>query len=363
MVTMSALVAAAHPCSTTVFPIGKQCIPENTKPLAMDAHLLAAAAHLNMIPVVKQLLTSGVWQDKGTARLTSSALLGNAATIAAEAGNSEILSLLIEESLAPPQFLWKSSGDLLMTASFAGHVDAVRLLLKQKRNPDCKDVDFRNYLAFGLTTPSPEVYDMVRAAIHELDGTPIAKRYERELGTDSFFEWVLNNCVKEGWTAMAVYCLDHGVTVNTCRENIAPFIKHSPFANACRRGNIQMVQLLLDRGLDTTYALSYAAASGNLELVNLLLDHGCNPNEGYPRPLAWAVDLEHSEMFILLIKRGAEMELPSTRQDIIARARGQGLESMLALIRERTGIDPYESTYTTPAPAPRPRKPCCMCEP
>lgn len=329
----------------------------------MDAHLQAAAAHFNIIHVVKQLITSGVWQDRRTALRTNSALLGDPLILAAKAGNSEILSLLTEGSFAPTDKVrWNQRRGLLATASAAGRVDAVRVLLKRKRNPDCNDKDFRTYLVRALRTLSLEVYEVIRTAIHELGGTPMRKRYGRVFGTKSFFQAMFKTCVWEGWTPMAVYFLDLGATVNSCRENgiTAAFINNSPLAYACRTGNISMARMLLNRGLDATYALSYAAAGGNLALVKLLLDHGCDPNEGYPPPIAWAVNLEHEEMFNVLREHGAVMELPSARQDIIARARSAGLESMLALIREKAAIDPFESAYTTPAP--RPRKLCFMCE-
>lgn len=363
MVGMSSLVADTHPCFTTVFPTDKQCIPDEMEPLAMDAHLQAAAAHFDMISVIKQLTTTGVWQDKPTALRTTSALLGSPEIMAAKAGNSEILSLLVKDSFAPTDNIqWKARRGVLATASAAGHVDVVRVLLNRKRNPDCNDEGFRTYLVRALRTPNLEIYEMIRTAIHELDGTPIRQRYGKAFGTKAFFETMFKNCVWEGWIAMAVYFLDLGAKVDSCRENgtTAAFINNSPLACACRTGNIPMIRMLLNRGLDATYALSYAAASGNMALVKLLLDHGCNPNEGYPPPLAWAVDLEHEEMFNVLSEHGAEMKLPSARQDIIARARGAGLESMLALIGEKEGIDPFESAYTTPVP--RPRKLCFMCD-
>ncbi|QDS71618.1 hypothetical protein FKW77_007097 [Venturia effusa] len=364
MVEMSSLVADANPCFTTVSPTGRQNIVENTSPMAMDAHLQAAAAHLNMVSIVEQLITTGVWHDRPTFLMTNSSLLGSPQTLAAKAGNSEILALLTKEAFAPTaKVLWNHHRGLLATASAAGHMEAVRVLLQRKRDPACNYADFRGYLIRALSTPSLEVYELIRTAIHELDGTPMQKRYKKVFGTNEFFEAMFKTCVWEGWTSMAVYFLDLGATVNSCRENgiTAAFVNNSSLAHACRTGNISMVRMLLNRGLDTTYALSYAAAGGNLSLVKLLLDHGCDPNEGYPPPLAWAVDLEHEAMFNLLHDRGARMTLPSARHDIVARARGAGLESMLSLISNKEGIDPYDSTYTTPAP--RPRKLCFMCQP
>jgi hypothetical protein len=122
-----------------------------------------------------------------------------------------------------------------------------------------------------------------------------------------------------------------------------------------------MVRMLLNRGLNAQYAMSYAAAGGNLELVKLLLDRGCDPNEAYPSPIAWAVDLEHEEIFNLLYDRGAKMILPSARHEVIAKAKVAGLGSMLSLVQRRTGLDTDSPLYTEPLPPPR--KLCFMCEP
>ncbi|TID22195.1 gb [Venturia nashicola] len=231
IVEMTSLVADAHPCFRTVLTIGKQCFPEETEPLAMDAHLLAAAAHLNMISVVKTLLTSGIWQDKPTAPLASSALLGNPTRLAAKAGNSEVLSLLVQGTFSPAfENLWECHGGPLAIASAAGHVDAVRILLNRKPQPDCTHEDYRRYLFRALETPSLEVYEMVRTAVEELDDPPFA--------TKSFFQSMFHRCVREGWVAMAVYFLDLGATVDSCRKNhYIPWLT-SPLATACRGGKV-----------------------------------------------------------------------------------------------------------------------------
>jgi hypothetical protein len=204
---------------------------------------------------------------------------------------------------------------------------------------------------------------MIRAAINDVDEIPARQRQTKTLGSKLFFKVLFNTCVWEGWITMADYFLDFGASVDSCRENgiKAPFINSSPLAYACRTGNTPMVRLLLNRGLDAKYAMSYAAAGGNLELVKLLLDHGCDPNEGYPPPIAWAVDLEHEAMFKHLYEHGAKMILPSAKQDIVARAKCAGLESMLSLLSRKGGLDTDGPAYTTPLP--RPRKLCFMCEP
>lgn len=364
MLRLAYLAADANPCFGRMSSTQDQSIFQPSPPLAMDAHLLAAASHLNLVLVVKQLITSGVCHDHPTFGRTSSSLLGRPLTLAAKAGCAEILSLLSGESFAPTDNShWHQQRDILAQASAAGQVEAVRFLLKRRRNPACDNREIRRYLCRAMRTPSLEVYEMIRSAIDDLDAIPARERRLNPLGTKSFYTTMFKTCVWEGWISMAVYFLDFGAPIDSCRENgiEAAFIDTSPLAYACRTGNVAMVRILLDRGLDARYAMSYAAAGGNLELVRLLLDHGCDPNEGYPPPITWAVDLEHDAMFTLLHSRGAEMKLPSVRQDIVARARGAGLESMLSLILDKEDIDPYGPGYTTPLP--RPRKLCLMCEP
>lgn len=363
VVQLTTLLANRQTCFSKIFPPADDSDLGDGMSVAMDCHLLSAASHLNMVSVVQQMMTKGIWQERPVYDLTPSTIFGHPAILAASAGNSKVLSALTKDSYLPTnKQRWMHQRGCLATASAEGHVEAVRVLLRRKWNPESTEKEIRQYLVRALRTPSLEIYEMIKTKIDEIDGIPAAERGKKPLGTRSFFKVMFKTCVWEGWKAMAIYFLDFGAPLDSCRENgvQAAFIDSSPLAYACRRGNVAMVRMLLNRGLDTTYAMSYAAAGGNLELVKLLLDDNNDPNEGFPLPIAWAVDLEHEAMFNLLHEQGAEMDLPSARQDVVARARGAGLESMLKLIREKEGIDPYGPAYTTPLP--RPRKLCFMCE-
>jgi ankyrin repeat protein len=47
------------------------------------------------------------------------------------------------------------------------------------------------------------------------------------------------------------------------------------FATACRNGNLKIVKLFIDKGVDISgTALGYASETGSLEVIKLLLDNG-----------------------------------------------------------------------------------------
>jgi ankyrin repeat protein len=101
----------------------------------------------------------------------------------------------------------------------------------------------------------------------------------------------------------------------------------------------------------------YVAAGGHLDIIQELLDHGCDPNEGYPPPIVWAVDPKHEAMFRLLVEHGADVKLPSARQDIVVQAKRAGLDSMLAMLAsEGIAVD------IVGTPSSRASKLCVRCE-
>lgn len=191
----------------------------------------------------------------------------------------------------------------LAIGSAEGHVEAVRVLLQRKWNSESTEKEIRQYLVRALRTPSLEVYEMIKTKIDEIDGIPAAEREKKPLGTHSFFRVIFKTCVWGKWTAMTIYFLDFGAPVDSCRENgvKAGFIDNIPLAYACRGDNVAMVRMLLNRGLDTTYAMSYAAAGGNLELVKLLLDDNNDPNEGFPHlsPGLWISSMKQCSIFYM----------------------------------------------------------------
>ena len=79
--------------------------------------------------------------------------------------------------------------------------------------------------------------------------------------------------------------------------------------DACTNGRLDIVELLLDRGVDvnTPDALSNACVIGNDSIVRLLLDKGADPNYKFGEPLKKAAESGNLGCVKLLLVNGAEM--------------------------------------------------------
>jgi hypothetical protein len=54
--------------------------------------------------------------------------------------------------------------------------------------------------------------------------------------------------------------------------------------------------------------------------------------------LASAISMEHTELFNFLIERGADLDTSGTAEECVKRAKKDGLDSMLSLLKEH-GVD------------------------
>jgi ankyrin repeat protein len=83
--------------------------------------------------------------------------------------------------------------------------------------------------------------------------------------------------------------------------------------DACVKGNLQEVKLLLDRGADMkvkVLSLVIASRYGHTEIVKLLLDNGADieaKNDYNKTPLIIASEEGHTEIVKLLLERGADI--------------------------------------------------------
>jgi hypothetical protein len=204
----------------------------------------------------------------------------------------------------------------------------------------------------SLRTPSLEVLKFVEGLLelHQYPGLK-GKSYEYSIS---------DNCITTGRVDTAAHFLRLGASVE-CYVDIEA---------AAGRGQVAMMELLVAHGADATGAmrpsvrcghaklvkrllqmgvpipagaLASAAASGHWDVVQLLLDAGGDPNDkgNYPRspllsPLMSAIKREHTEMFQLLVERGADVQLRAEK--CVRLARKEGLESMLLLLKEH-GVD------------------------
>ncbi|KAF2824124.1 ankyrin [Ophiobolus disseminans] len=185
-------------------------------------------------------------------------------------------------------------------------------------------------------------------------------------------EYYLKRCVEEGQLDTVAHAIQLGAHPEGNVMFMSSRRSKMPIKIACRWGRIDVVECLLGLGADPkgTVAiavgcghtriverlllagiapvdvLSKAAARGHLDIVRLLLDVGVDANEtiGPGSPLASAISREHKAMFRLLIEREADVYATGVAEECMRRARKEGLESMLLLLKEH-GVDIGEDAY------------------
>ena len=153
----------------------------------------------------------------------------------------------------------------LHMASFIGHKDIVKLLLKQGADPNFKIIE-----------------------------TPLHK------------------ASAEGHKDIVELLLKHGADPNIKRK----YTERTSLHSASERGYKEIVDLLLNQGADPNVKdnrgntpLSYASGKGNIDIVELLLKHGADPNikDKYgDTPLHSASYNGHKDIVELLKKYGAK---------------------------------------------------------
>ncbi|PSN30081.1 hypothetical protein C0J52_28075 [Blattella germanica] len=100
----------------------------------------------------------------------------------------------------------------------------------------------------------------------------------------------------------------------------------TPLTRAARRGHLECVQFLLDKGVDinlsgkfncqTCTALHAAASNGHYSIAKLLIDYGANVNATRDQgstPLHDAAKFGHPDIAELLLQQGAEKNLSTSR--------------------------------------------------
>jgi ankyrin repeat protein len=130
-------------------------------------------------------------------------------------------------------------------------------------------------------------------------------------------------CVKD--IELSKLLIDNGADVNLLREySLLPFLpknlKSSPISVASKRGYLEIVKLLLERGCNPNIYISYgsntplgfSAENGHLDVMMALLEGGADPSyqgEGWfgTSPLFTAVVENQLEAVKLLVEAGADI--------------------------------------------------------
>jgi hypothetical protein len=309
------------------FPIAKACLPpaaqheeEEYSDHHRDYNILAAAACIDKPSIIETFDIDE--QCLGT----HSKMFGDPFELAIEGGHSAALDLLLSKTTS------RDTSDLL---AFACHQNPTDMALVQKLLPekwnntyldaDNKEVTYleanrgRNMteLKAALRTPSVEAFNFlmrIKAA------TTYPELCERCLAM--WLKWA----ARKGWYAMVQHLLGLGASPNIGRGQ--------PLSWACLHGHASIVELLLDHGANFTgREISWAAEKGRWGLVKLLVARGADINSGDPPPLVAAVASERADVVTELVSLGARVD-GELGQMVVDRAKKDGLESMLALLKE-----------------------------
>jgi ankyrin repeat protein len=119
-------------------------------------------------------------------------------------------------------------------------------------------------------------------------------------------------------------------------------------------GHTKLVERLLELGISPTGGLpKAAAAAGYIDIVRALLEVGVDPNETFElvpkHPLVSAIAYEHTNMFTLLVERGADLHADGVAKACVHCARKDGLDSMLLLLQAH-GVDVAGMPYKEDPP-------------
>jgi hypothetical protein len=283
--------------------------------------------------------------------------------LAAKYGSNEVLESLMTTGV--PTIDQDVRAALFVAAAQAGRLETVQYLYDFKKIEVLwqfgkRHEPERNALFECLDTPSLEVFTFIDGLCD--DNTT----YEGNIGHQLLSS--LQRCIRAGDMAMVQHLLErvnipfgtpgcnrsHVMYVEdngACKRGISDIdmvelsIKHGmdsslTVATAAGCGRTDLVRQLLDRGFVPGRALSAAAIGPYFDIVRILLDAGVDFNEeiGPRSPLASAISTEHTDLFNFLIERGADLNTPGTAEECVKRAKKDGLDSMLYLLKEH-GVD------------------------
>lgn len=151
--------------------------------------------------------------------------------------------------------------------------------------------------------------------------------------------------------------------LGVCMSNSGHTLQEK-FLIAAEKGDIVLVESILDRGVNINYApedgytaLSIATQSGNISLVKLLLKHNANPegNDNYPNaPVYFAIVNNHPEVIEILIESGVNPNYAWSKTEggtLLTNAAQFGLIEVVTLLVNRgadvnfTGYGEFSALY------------------
>jgi len=259
---------------------------------------------------------------------------------AAEAGDVAQVTALLAEDPGLLDATNEQGFTPMHLAARRGHGDVVRLLIE--RGADLGKTDDRGFTALLYAASSMDL-DLVKYLVSVgADVTVMGQSPRMRLASTgeaveqggqgvSAADVAFQHEVQRGVSDVTRYLIEQG----------APFDANSPVMRGLGKldfavplGNVDMVQLLVDLGVDPNAPSAYplsplfnAAYKGHASMVELLMDAGADVNaasyEGNT-PLAGAIVSGHADVVSLLLERGA-------RVDFVQEASGKNLLHLAVL--------------------------------
>jgi hypothetical protein len=323
-----------------------------------EGQLLFAGICTNTCNIVRQCVTKDRDRLARKQFYNDDYIFPQPVQLAATYGSKEVLECLMTTGVPTIDRTVRTS--LFIAAVRMGRFETMQYLYEFKRMEmpwqfGQSDYELeRNALDECLDTPSLEVLNFVDELRARYSMEPAIIQYDLIM--------CLSTLIKAGNVAMVRHLLGRGDMLSELRGHFWQDTEDGQINQVCRRspagidmvgmesklatttaascGRTTLVRELLNRGIAPVSALSVAAKGPYFDIARILLDAGVDANEeiGARSPLACAIEMEHTELFQFLLRRGADLHTPGTAEECLKRARKDGLESMLCLL-EHHGVD------------------------
>lgn len=225
----------------------------------------------------KNLLHAIRARDREAVRLllknTTSVYFDDALRIAAEAGDTQIVTLLLDKG-AHLDSAPGNGGTALRAAVAAGNLDVVQLLLEKGADPDCGGFGSSSLLTVAARAGNLEIMKLLIGKGANFNGSP------------SHTVFPLRAAAEAGHRDIVQLLLDDGANIDAPALRSGFPLTETPLTVAARVGDKAMVELLLNRGAyvngNLGSALDAAVRSGHKEVAALLRSRSAD--EGIARP-------------------------------------------------------------------------------